>query len=87
MKMPFLRGPWHTVRILQLVMGLLLFGSYFFYYHDGITLIFSLLLLTQAAFNIGCPLGGGACATPSYRKPGKDSRVDAEEEVVFEEVE
>ena len=85
MQIPFFRGPWHTVRVLQLVMGLLLFGSYFFYYHDSITLIFSLLLLAQSAFNIGCPLGGGACATPRYRQGAPGAGAE-EEEVVYEEI-
>lgn len=67
-------------------MGLLLFASYFFYYNDSFTLFFSLLLLTQAVFNIGCPLGGGACATPSYRKASGRDAVEEEEEVIYEEI-
>jgi len=57
---------WHLVRILQVALGLALIGSYLFYYRDGITLAFGLVLLVQAAFNVSCVTG--ACTLPRRGK-------------------
>lgn len=72
---------WHLVRILQLVMGVLLLGSYLFYTADGITLAFGLILLVQAAFNISCV--SGACAVPNRRYDQVSIPTD---EVTYEEI-
>jgi|GEM_PF-4093963 len=73
---------WHTVRILQLAMGLILLGSYLFYMQDGITLAFGLILLIQAAFNISCITG--ACSVPQQRRQAKGQV--KEEEVEYDEI-
>jgi hypothetical protein len=74
---------WHLVRILQLAMGLLLVGSYFFYLQDGITLAFGLILMVQAFFNIGCL--AGACLTPRQQRP-RDTSTMEETEVEYDEI-
>ncbi len=75
---------WHLVRILQLAMGSLLLGSYFFYRPDGITLAFGIVLLLQAVFNISCV--GGACATPPARDRKTGYSEEEADEVLIEEI-
>ena len=75
---------WHLVRILQLTMGSMLLGSYFFYRPDGITLAFALVLLLQAAFNISCV--SGACLTPAARNRRATHSGEETDEVVIEEI-
>jgi len=75
---------WHLVRILQLAMGVILLGSYFFYRPDGITLAFGIILLLQALFNVSC--ASGACMTATQRN-NKTQPSEAEtDEVVIEEI-
>ncbi len=75
---------WHLVRILQLTMGSLLLGSYFFYRPDGITLAFGIILLLQAVFNISCV--GGACAPPPARDRKASYTGEEADEVMIEEI-
>jgi hypothetical protein len=74
---------WHLVRILQLAMGLLLVGSYFFYQQDGITLAFGLILMVQAFFNIGCL--AGACLAPRQHHSADTPAIE-ETEVEYDEI-
>lgn len=75
---------WHLVRILQLAMGSLLLGSYFFYRPDGITLAFGMVLLLQAIFNISCV--SGACATPAAHERNARYTKEEADEVMIEEI-
>lgn len=78
-----LSNNWHLVRILQLVMGLVLVGSYVFYMQDGITLAFGLILLLQAAFNVSCVTG--ACSVPDRQQSAADPE-NKELEVEYDEI-
>ncbi len=53
----FSRSRWHLVRVLQLLTGSLLTGSYFLGFPDRAQLALGLLLLLMAVVDISCPFG------------------------------
>ena len=53
----FSRSRWHLVRVLQLLTGTFLTGSYFLGFPDRGHLALGLLLLLMAVVDISCPFG------------------------------
>lgn len=75
---------WHLTRILQLVFGGFLVGSYFFYHADNFTLAIGGFLLMQAVFNISCVTG--ACAVQNARRPASSAGKAEAPQVEYEEI-
>jgi HKD family nuclease len=77
---------WSLVRILRIVIGLGLLGSYFFYAQEIFALIVGSIFLTQGVLNLGCPafFGQASCTTPSGSSKTDLQKID--EEVIFERI-
>ena len=54
-----LKGNWHAMRVLRLVLGVFA-GIEYFSVHDPLLLFVGSVFLVQALFNVGC-CGAGAC--------------------------
>jgi hypothetical protein len=77
---------WSLVRILRIVIGLGLLGSYFFYAQEIFALVVGGIFLAQGALNLGCPpfFGQSSCSTPS--NPTKTDLREINDEVIFEKI-
>jgi hypothetical protein len=77
---------WSLVRILRIVIGLGLLGSYFFYAKETFALIVGSIFLVQGAMNLGCPpfFGQSTCANPATSSKTDVQQID--EEVIYEKL-
>lgn len=77
---------WSLVRILRIVIGFGLLGSYFFYAQEIFALAVGGIFLAQGALNLGCPpfFGQASCSTPN--NPTKTDLREINDEVIFEKI-